>query len=270
MMDSRTHNSGRRKFATALRRNFESLESRVLLAADLIAAWSGDDLATTVDDGSTLTSWSDAGNSVTATANGRLIENRLNGHAAVKFGEADYFRISADAGGHSILRREHAPEAATALTESLLNKYVNCPPNTTEDSYTTVEDSTLAVTIADGLLANDIDLEGDAITVSVASQPAHGSVMLEPDGSFNYSPRPDFFGIDRFDYVASDGQKSASTAVTIEVKNQFDAISADAGFSIRAISGATSPRHILHPALIDSATSGTVERTVSTMTLAIG
>ncbi|RMF86793.1 MAG: tandem-95 repeat protein, partial [Planctomycetota bacterium] len=61
-----------------------------------------------------------------------------------------------------------------------------------DDSYTTDEDSVLAPTAATGLLANDSDLDGDAIQVDTAgsdSQSALGvAVTYQPDGRFTYDP----------------------------------------------------------------------------------
>ena len=72
-----------------------------------------------------------------------------------------------------------------------------------------------------GVLVNDYDPDGDPLTAVMAVFPHHGSLMLEPDGSFVYEPAPGFAGVDRFTYVANDGLRDSSPAtVTIEVRNQ--------------------------------------------------
>lgn len=56
-----------------------------------------------------------------------------------------------------------------------------------------------------GVLANDFDPEGDAIVkATMATGPANGTVMLNSDGSFTYTPNAGFVGTDSFTYTASD------------------------------------------------------------------
>jgi hypothetical protein len=97
---------------------------------------------------------------------------------------------------------------------------VDQPPTAVSDEYTTIEgfDHTLAVGPGAGVLQNDRDPEGSRLTASDASDPPSGSVNLDSDGSFTYTPVPDFYGDDRFTYRASDQAGNSSTAtVTIHV-----------------------------------------------------
>jgi len=85
------------------------------------------------------------------------------------------------------------------------------------DGFTTAEDTTLNVA-APGVLVNDSANNGEPLTAILESQPPHGSVVLNPDGSFTYQPAPDYHGFDTFAYRASDGTTlSAPTLVSIEV-----------------------------------------------------
>lgn len=71
---------------------------------------------------------------------------------------------------------------------------------------------------ARGVLSNDTDADGDALTAVLESPPAYGQVFLAPDGSFVYAPVQGFTGADAFTYRASDGVlSSAVTSVTISV-----------------------------------------------------
>ena len=54
-----------------------------------------------------------------------------------------------------------------------------------------------------GVLANDTD--DDPLTAQLASGPLNGTLLLNADGSFNYTPDEDFAGVDSFTYRASDG-----------------------------------------------------------------
>jgi hypothetical protein len=68
------------------------------------------------------------------------------------------------------------------------------------------------------VLANDTDVEGNPLAAIVESSPAHGTVQVQPDGSFIYTPAADFNGTDSFKYKASDGAAQSNVAtVTITV-----------------------------------------------------
>lgn len=56
------------------------------------------------------------------------------------------------------------------------------------------------------------DVENDPLTVSSYAQPAHGSAVLNRDGTFTYTPRPGYVGSDAFRFTLSDGRGATSTA----------------------------------------------------------
>jgi VCBS repeat-containing protein len=92
------------------------------------------------------------------------------------------------------------------------------PPTSTADTYADRAGQTLAVNSAGGVLANDVDNNGLALTAGLAAGPAHGAVTVNPDGSFNYTPTLGFAGADSFTYVASDSLSSGPpTPVTVTV-----------------------------------------------------
>ena len=91
----------------------------------------------------------------------------------------------------------------------------NRAPRADADAYVTDEDTPLAVT-APGVIANDRDVDGDAVTAALVSGPQHGSLELAPDGSFTYEPEPDYNGPDEFQYLAGDGRLE-SDAVTVVI-----------------------------------------------------
>ena len=71
---------------------------------------------------------------------------------------------------------------------------------------------------APGVLANDTDPNNLPLTAVLVAEPAHGTLALNGDGSFTYTPAANFIGTDSFTYQASDGQDiSAVAAVTITV-----------------------------------------------------
>ena len=98
----------------------------------------------------------------------------------------------------------------------------NAPPVAVADSYTSLEDSTLAV-LAPGVLSNDSDWEGKTLRAVLVDSSAHGTVVLDSTGAFIYSPKMNFFGADTFRYVAVDtADSSVATAVALKVVSVND------------------------------------------------
>ncbi|TWU65994.1 tandem-95 repeat protein [Crateriforma conspicua] len=96
-------------------------------------------------------------------------------------------------------------------------------PTASDDSYAVMEDGTLSIGAA-GVLNNDSDPEGQSLTANLISGPGNGTLSLNSDGSFNYTPDADFDGTDQFTYAANDGiSDSAAATVTIEVAPVNDA-----------------------------------------------
>jgi len=99
---------------------------------------------------------------------------------------------------------------------------VNEPPTAVADTYTTPEDVQLSVA-APGVLGNDIDVDNSPLTAILVSTTTHGSLTLNPDGSFVYMPNTNYYGIDQFTYKASDGEfESAPVTVTITITSVND------------------------------------------------
>lgn len=84
----------------------------------------------------------------------------------------------------------------------------NRTPVANDDSFATDEGVPIAIS-APGILINDTDDDGDALVAILVSGPAHGTLLLNPDGSFNYIPFPNYSGPDSFSYSASDGAASS-------------------------------------------------------------
>src|SRR6058998_1259129 len=78
--------------------------------------------------------------------------------------------------------------------------------------------------IAPGVLANDTDVDADTLSAVLVSNPTHGTLTLNSDGSLVYMPALNFNGIDSFTYKANDGQAQSGVAtVTITVTPVNDA-----------------------------------------------
>ena len=96
---------------------------------------------------------------------------------------------------------------------------INNPPTAQPDTYTISAGKALSV-IVPGVLGNDSDPDLDTLTAAVAANPTKGSIALNKDGSFIYTPNAGFFGTDTFTYTVSDGiVNSAPATVTVNVNN---------------------------------------------------
>ncbi|MDG1570684.1 cadherin-like domain-containing protein [Robiginitalea sp. M366] len=83
-----------------------------------------------------------------------------------------------------------------------------------DDAYTALNPGTLVVPAA-GLLTNDTDRDpADPLTVNTVpiSGPAHGTLLLNADGSFTYAPDTGYYGTDAFTYEVCDSNGLCDTA----------------------------------------------------------
>lgn len=112
------------------------------------------------------------------------------------------------------------------VEDHLIEILPGSPPIAGDDAYTIDEDGVLTVAAA-GVLANDSDPNGDPIEVfdfdpntpgvQPLVAPQHGSLSILPDGSFVYTPNPDYFGPDSFVYLASDPRMVSNTPATVSI-----------------------------------------------------
>jgi len=95
--------------------------------------------------------------------------------------------------------------------------FTNEAPTANDDNYNTLENTSLNID-AIGVLSNDTDPDGDSLFAILETEVINGSLVLNPDGSFVYTPNKDFFGTEFFTYKANDGELDSNIAtVTIEV-----------------------------------------------------
>lgn len=113
-----------------------------------------------------------------------------------------------------------AGETALAPEINIDSPLANQSPVAVNDSYSLQNNQTLTVSAAQGLLANDIDADGDSLTVNLTplTQVQSGTLQLSANGSFSYVPNAGFSGTDSFVYQISDnrgGLAQASVQLTV-------------------------------------------------------
>ncbi|MEZ6122872.1 MAG: cadherin domain-containing protein [Planctomycetaceae bacterium] len=162
----------------------------------------------------------DAGDSLTYrlldSAGGRFATDASTGIITV----ADGTRLNFEAVSvHSIVvETADAGGLTYQSTMTLQVADVNEAPVAIGDSFVT--DQLQVLTVPSGvLLANDSDVDGDALLVVLAGGPANGTLTLSSDGAFSFKPAGTFTGKDSFTYYVTDGQlNSGAVTVTIQVQ----------------------------------------------------
>ena len=127
-------------------------------------------------------------------------------------------QFTADLAGVYVIRlvvNDGSASSAPDQVSVTANAPANSAPTAASDTYTTDEDAVVTVA-APGVLANDTDADGDALTAVLATGPAHGALSLNADGSFTYTPSANFNGTDAFTYRASDGSATSGLA-TVQI-----------------------------------------------------
>src|SRR5215472_6138262 len=106
----------------------------------------------------------------------------------------------------------------TSNVATVTIRVTDTPPVAVNDSYTGLANQPLTVTAGGGVLANDAAGGGGTLSAFLVSGPSHGTLLLNADGSFTYTPAAGFTGTDSFTYKASDGINTSNVAtVTIRV-----------------------------------------------------
>ena len=81
---------------------------------------------------------------------------------------------------------------------------VDDPPVGYADTLYVNEDEILVLDAAEGVLVNDVDVDGDILTAELAKDVDKGTLDFYSDGSLTYTPDQDYFGTDTFKYFAKD------------------------------------------------------------------
>ena len=106
-----------------------------------------------------------------------------------------------------------ASDGALSSPVTTVRIYLDQAPEGVPDEYVVAEDNLLEVTVEEGVLSNDSDVEGDLLTAVLLSPAAHGALDLRSDGSFTYTPEENFEGPDSFRYVVAGGARSSDPVV---------------------------------------------------------
>ncbi|MDP1834405.1 MAG: Ig-like domain-containing protein, partial [Chlamydiales bacterium] len=137
------------------------------------------------------------------------------------------YTAAADQFGTSIVTVTYQDDGSTAdggfdtttKTFTITIDPVNDAPTATSDSFSGIEDNQ----ISDNVLTNDSDLENDPLTVTLDVGPTNGVVVLNPDGTFTYTPNLNYYGPDSFSYILSDGNLTSTATANLDITPVNDA-----------------------------------------------
>ena len=108
--------------------------------------------------------------------------------------------------------------------------------------YSVNEDNPLVVNAANGVLSNDGDLNGDSLTAVLVGDVSNGTLTLNSDGSFSYTPDADWNGTDSFTYTANDGALDSNVAtviITVDAVNDTPVANTGGPYNISEGAGIT-------------------------------
>ena len=187
---------------------------------------------------------------VTQPANGTVVINpdgTLTYTPKANFAGTDTFSYTiSDAESpwhlHGLLSLFTGQKHTATATVTVTVGAVNDAPAADNDAYTVNEDGVLTVSAGNGVLNGDTDIDNTAAQLSavVDTGPAHGTLGLNADGSFTYTPVAEFHGTDTFTYKTSDGVTTSNLAtVTISVTQVHDAPGANDDTATVAEGGTT-------------------------------
>ena len=92
----------------------------------------------------------------------------------------------------------------------------NHAPVAQADNFSDSENTTLQVSTP-GVLGNDTDSDNNSLTAILASNPSHGAVTFNANGSFIYTPAANYVGSDSFSYYANDGTVNSANPATVSI-----------------------------------------------------
>ena len=148
-----------------------------------------------------------------------VVEGPENGSLSHNADGTLYYRPRANFSGtdHFVYSVRDAAGHVAQATATLNVLPTNDRPVAVADRLQTQDDRPLRISAQD-LLENDVDAEGDAVTIQLVAGPVYGQLVDLGNGQFDYLPPADFAGEDQFTYRVSDGAlNSLATAVAIDV-----------------------------------------------------
>ncbi len=120
-------------------------------------------------------------------------------------------------------RASDGDQQSNLATVSLTVNPINDAPTANDDIYFGFQDAPIVATTQNGLLINDTDVDGPALSAILVSGVAQGTLALASNGSFTYTPAAGFIGTDSFTYKLSDSLLESDPVTVTLIVNSPDA-----------------------------------------------
>ncbi|NJS13815.1 MAG: tandem-95 repeat protein [Sphingopyxis sp.] len=158
------------------------------------------------------------GDTLSYSASGLPAGLTINPATGVISGTIDRSASQPNGGVYSITVTASDGRGGTAV-QNFTWTVTNPAPVASNDIANTAEDTAVNVAV----LGNDVDADGDPLTITTASA-GSGTVVILPNGMLQYTPNPNFNGQDTIVYTITDSEGGTSTAtVTVNVAPANDA-----------------------------------------------
>ncbi len=160
-----------------------------------------------------------AGLAMTVQSNTSVATTSFAGHSLTLT-----YPLNANGAGSVTVRGTDPDGAFVDATFNVTVTAVNDAPVAVFESYSVNEDTALTVPVGTGVLANDTDVDSGSLTAVLVAAPATGTLTLNANGGFTYTPAANVNGPVTFTYKASDGALFSNTVtVTINIAAVNDA-----------------------------------------------
>ncbi len=106
-----------------------------------------------------------------------------------------------------------ACSAALSGSASVTVTVNNQPPVANNDNISTFGCTPVTIKIKD----NDTDPEGGTLTATIVTNPSHGTLTANADGTYTYSPNTSYTGTDQFTYTVKDPYNAVSNTATVSI-----------------------------------------------------
>ena len=153
-----------------------------------------------------------------------LVDNPLYGIVALKSDGSYTYTPNPNFSGTDSVHFRVCDMSGACTQATIIFKVnpVNDKPNLTNATPSTDEDVTITGTVKPN--ASDIDDNLNFSSFAVLNLPKHGSIIMNPNGTYTYTPSPDFSGIDSVHYRVCDlGGLCDSATMIIEISSTNDA-----------------------------------------------
>ena len=154
--------------------------------------------------------------SIVITLNPKSGTIRVHGDGTVTFTPSPSF-LGTDTFRYTVRDNSGATSNQAVVTVNVVDK--NLPPLAVDDSAETTPGQPVTI----NLVANDSDPDGSIVpgSVTLVTEPAHGTVANHLDGTVTYTPATGFTGTDVFTYTVRDDFNAVSNVATVTVSVEF-------------------------------------------------